>query len=114
MKYVIDAKNKKLGRIASEAASILMGKNDAAYQRNKVIAVEVEIINTSKADISKDKKEGKKYVTYSGYPGGQKNESLSDLSARKGYTELFKRAVYGMLPSNKLRSKMMLNLKISE
>lgn len=114
MKHVIDAKNKKIGRIASQAAMILMGKNAPTYERNKVAEVQVEIINTSKADISNAKKEGKKYVTYSGYPGGQKNESLSDLTARKGHIELFKRAVYGMLPSNKLRSKMMLNLKISE
>lgn len=114
MKHVIDAKNKKIGRVASQVAMILMGKNTAAYERNKIPTVEVEIINTSKADISNEKKEGKKYVTYSGYPGGQRNESLSDLTARKGHIELFKRAVYGMLPSNKLRSKMMLNLKISE
>jgi large subunit ribosomal protein L13 len=114
MKHVIDAKNKKIGRLASEVASILAGKNVPQYQRNKIPEVSVEIINASKADISNTKKEDKTYRTYSGYPGGQKNESLSDLSTRKGYSELFKRAVYGMLPANKLRAKMMLNLKISE
>jgi large subunit ribosomal protein L13 len=114
MKHVIDAKNKKIGRIASEAASILIGKNTPAFERNVVPVVEVEIINASKADISSTKKLDKTYRTYSGYPGGQSEETLGDLSARKGFSEAFKRAIYGMLPSNKLRSKMMLNLKISE
>ncbi|MEI8061728.1 MAG: uL13 family ribosomal protein [bacterium] len=114
MKHVIDAKNKKIGRVCSQVAMILMGKNAPTYERNKIPVVEVEIINTSKADISNTKKDEKTYRTYSGYPGGQKNEKLADLATRKGHSELFKRAVYGMLPSNKLRSKMMLNLKISE
>ena len=114
MKHVIDAKNKKIGRVSSQVAMILMGKDNPTFERNKIPMVEVEIINASKADISTAKKTDKVYRTYSGYPGGQKNEKLEDLTDRKGYSELFKRAVYGMLPSNKLRSKMMLNLKISE
>lgn len=59
MKHVIDAKNKKIGRIASQAAMILMGKNAPTYERNKVAEVQVEIINTSRADISNAKKEDK-------------------------------------------------------
>jgi large subunit ribosomal protein L13 len=114
MKHVIDAKNKKLGRVASEAAKILIGKDTPAFQRNIAPKVEVEIINASKADISPTKKLVKFYRTHTGYPGSQKDEKLGDLTARKGFAEAFKRAVYGMLPDNKLRSKMMVNLKISE
>jgi large subunit ribosomal protein L13 len=113
-KHVIDAQNKKLGRIASEAAALLMGKNTAAFARNVVPEVKVEIINVSKADISTKKKGEKFYITYSGHPGGQKREKLGDLEARKGITEVFKRAVKGMLPDNKLKTKMLLNLTVTE
>lgn len=113
-KHVIDAQNKKLGRVATEAAMILMGKNTPAFARNIAPDVKVEIINASKADISEKKKEGKFYLTYSGYPGGQKNEKLGKLIERKGTAEAFKRAVKGMLPDNKLKTKMLLNLTVTE
>jgi len=56
----------------------------------------------------------KTYSRYSGYPGGLKQPTMKMVVAKKGYSELFKEAVSGMLPKNKLRSKMMKNLKISE
>jgi large subunit ribosomal protein L13 len=113
-KHVIDAQNKKIGRIASEAAKILMGKNTPSFAKNIVPDVKVEIINASKADISSKKMDSKFYLTYSGYPGGQRNETLSKLIERKGITEVFKRAVKGMLPDNKLKTKMILNLEVTE
>lgn len=114
-KHVIDASNKKLGRVASEAARILIGKNTPEFARNIVPEVKVEIINASKADVSSKKKDQKFYLTYSGYPGGQKKETLGKLIERKGgYSEAFKRAVKGMLPDNKLKTKMLLNLTVSE
>jgi large subunit ribosomal protein L13 len=113
-KHVIDATNKKLGRIASEAAAILIGKNTPAFARNIAPEVKVEIINASKADITQKKKDGKFYLTYSGYPGGQKNETLAKLIERKGVTEAFIRAVKGMLPDNKLKTKMLINLTVTE
>ena len=61
MKYTIDATNKKLGRVASEAAVHLIGKNQAAFVRNKVSGGVVEIVNASKADISEKKLLQKKY-----------------------------------------------------
>ena len=113
-KHVLDAKNKKLGRIATQAAMILMGKNTPAYAKNIVPDVEVEIINAAKTSFSEKKKLGKTYITYSGHPGGQKEEELGKLIDRKGVTEVYKRAVYGMLPSNKLRARMMVKLHITE
>jgi large subunit ribosomal protein L13 len=113
-KYTLDATNKKIGRLASEAASLLMGKNTTVYARNVVPAVEVEIINASKATIPASKLEQKKYTTYSGYPGGLKETAMKRMIERKGHSELFRIAVYGMLPINKLRSRMIKNLKISE
>jgi len=112
-KHVIDAQNRKVGRVATEAAMILMGKNTAAFARNVVPEVEVEIINVTKADVSAGKKKDKYYLTYSGYPGGQKKETMDKLIDRKGMEEVFKRAVKGMLPDNKLKSIMMTRLTIT-
>jgi large subunit ribosomal protein L13 len=112
-KPVIDAQNKKLGRVATEVAMVLMGKNNPSYQRNIVPEVEVEVINASKMDITEVKKGEKVYKTYSGYPGGQKVEKLGALVERKGYSEALKRAVKGMLPDNKLKARMLINIKIT-
>ncbi len=112
-KKIIDAQNKKIGRIATEAAMALMGKDSPDYAPNKVANVEVEIINAGSMDISSVKKEDKYYLTVSGYPGGQKKEKLGALTDRKGAAEALKRAVKGMLPDNKLKAKMIINLKIS-
>lgn len=111
---IIDATNKKLGRVASEAASFLMGKKSPTYTRNKLSGVKVSIINCSKADIDEKKKKSKIYVTFTGFRGGLYEESLGHLSERKGYSEAFKKAVYRMLPSNSLRKEMMKNLKTEE
>ena len=110
----IDATNKKLGRVATEAASILMGKNKPSFAKNIVAEVKVTITNASKADIRDKKMIGKEYQFYSGYPGGQKTLSMKQLSIRKGYGELFKIAIKGMIPRNKLRSEVMKNLVITE
>lgn len=112
--YTIDAQGKRIGRVASEAATILMGKNLVTYARNTTPEVKVSIVNCGRAYIPAKKKQNKEYVTFTGFRGGINTEKLGDLIARKGTTEAFKRAVYRMLPSNSLRKKMMLNLTISE
>lgn len=114
MKYILDAENKRIGRVATEAAVFLMGKNLTTFTKNSIPNVKVEIKNTSKALISDEKKTQKTYSRYSGYPGGLKQPTLEQVIAKKGYSELFKEAVKGMLPKNKLRAKMMNNLVISE
>jgi large subunit ribosomal protein L13 len=113
-KHIIDAQNKKIGRVATEAAKLLMGKDTPEFARNIAPDVHVEIINTSKADISEAKKGDKYYLTYSGYPGGQKKEFLGKLIERKGSPEVFIRAVKGMLPKNKLQAVMMTKLTVTE
>lgn len=112
MKHVIDAKNQKLGRLASEVAKILIGKDTPEFAKNIVPNVQVEVINASQLDFTEKKKTDKYYLTYSGYPGGQKKEKLGDLIARRGYHEVIERAVYGMLPKNKLRSEMIKGLTV--
>lgn len=112
MIYTIDAQNKKMGRVASEAASFLMGKRAVTFVRNKVSGVQVKIINTDKADFGVKKLKSKEYVTFTGFRGGLNTETLEHLIGRKGTKEAFERAVYRMLPSNSLRKKMMKNLTI--
>lgn len=114
MKYTIDAKGKKLGRVASEVASILMGKNTVDFKRNSFPQIEVEVTNTRDLDISTKKQEEKEYAWYSGYPGGLRFEKMKDAMTKKGISEVFRRTVFGMLPKNKLRSQMIKNLKITE
>ena len=114
VKYTIDAQGKKLGRVASEAASVLMGKKSVTFAKNTVQDVEVEISNAKKTDISALKKTRDIYVTYTGSRGGLNKESLGQLINRRGMTEVYRRAVKRMLPDNKLRDLRMKNLSVKE
>jgi len=112
MEYTIDAKGKKLGRIASEAAILLMGKNSPDFKRNEVAKVKVSIENVSGLNIDDKKLDNKEYKRYSGYPGGLKIRKMKEVISKKGHEEVVEKAVYGMLPANKLRAKIMKNLVI--
>ncbi len=114
MKYTLDAQNKPIGRVATEAAVFLQGKNTADFAKNKIPAITVEIKNASKTSVRETKKLQKTYSRYSGYPGGLKQPTMAQVIEKKGYGELFREAVSGMLPKNKLRSKMMNNLIVTE
>lgn len=114
MEYTIDAKEKKIGRVASAAAKILMGKNVPSYKPNVAPDVEVKIVNAGQIDIPISKFKTKIYTHYSGYPGGLKKETLEKIMDTKGVGEVLRKAVRGMLPANKLRSVMLKNLKISK
>ncbi len=114
MKYTIDAKNKRLGKLASEIASVLIGKNSVDFAKNTVADVQVIVENADQMDITDKKKDQKYYLNYSGFPGGQKKEFLSHLLMRRGSEEIIKRAVSRMLPKNKLRDRMLLNIEIKK
>ena len=101
----IDATHKSLGRVASAAAKALLGKHSASFAKNVVADVEVKITNASKIRVTGNKERAMSYVRYSGYPGGQKFETYAMLVARLGHTEVIRRAVYRMLPKNKLQPK---------
>jgi large subunit ribosomal protein L13 len=114
MKYTIDAKNKRLGMVAQQAAAYLMGKNSVDFARNVVPEVTVLIENASQMDITDKRKAEKYYLTYSEYPGGQKKEFMIDLEKRRGIDEVLRRAVIRMLPKNKLQSRMIANLQVTQ
>ena len=108
----IDAENKSLGRVASDAAKALIGKHKVSFAKNKVEGEEVTIINASKVKVTGAKSRDKVYLRYSGYPGGQKSETYAQLTAdtesnkaRRGHKEAIRRAILGMLPKNRLQAK---------
>ena len=111
--YKIDAAGKRLGRIATEAAAVLQGKDSTDFTRNNIADVTVKIENASKMDIS-DKRKGDPYKSFSGYPGGQRVETLDHLGKRLGFAEVLRRTISGMLPKNQLRKPTLHNLEISE
>ena len=111
--YTIDAAGKTLGRVASEAAKMLMGKTRADYTPNKLSVVKVTVNNASKLYIREKKRTQKIYTTYSGYPGGLKKESLANLNIRKGTGEAVRRAVQSMIPRNTMRVARMKNLTVN-
>jgi len=111
--YTIDATGKKLGRVATQASSLLIGKNSVEYARNKVFNVSVLITNASKLDIT-EKKQATVYKRYSGYPGGLHEKSMEQLIEKKGKGAVLRAAISGMIPSNKLKSRIIRNLEITE
>ncbi|GMQ94972.1 MAG: 50S ribosomal protein L13 [Patescibacteria group bacterium] len=115
MEHKIDATDRPIGRVATEAAIVLRGKNTVQFQRNIAPSVKVEIVNASKATGFNPKKmQEKTYKRFSGYPGGLKIITMERIIEKKGYGEVFRKAVYGMLPANKLRKIMMKNLTVAE
>jgi large subunit ribosomal protein L13 len=111
--YIIDAAGKRLGKVATEAARIMMGKHRPDFARHTIAGMKVEIINASKLDIP-EKKKGEIYQSYTGYPGGRRTETLEHLGERRGYAEVVRRTVGGMLPDNKLKKRLLADLTISE
>lgn len=114
MTYKIDAKGKSVGRVATEAASVLMGKNSPSFQKHMVAPVEVVVENASKASIAPSKLGEVHSKTYSGHPGGLKERTIAYTIEKKGYAEVFMRAISRMIPRNRLHKVRMKNLKVTE
>ncbi len=112
MEHIIDAKGKSLGRVASEAAKLLLGKHTTSVQKNAVLDITVKIVNASGLTIADKKMNQKTYHSHSGYPGSDKAHKLKDVIAKKGHADALQRAVKGMLPGNTLRDKRLKHLVI--
>lgn len=111
--YTIDASDKSLGRLAVQIAVLLRGKNKPDFAPHKDIGDEVIVKNVSQIKFTGRKVKQKKYYRHSGYLGGLKETSLEKLFA-KNPAEVIKKAVWGMLPKNKLRKKFIKRLKIEK
>lgn len=99
--YVIDATNKPLGRLASEVAVILMGKNKPTYTPNVDCGDYVIIINAAKVGLSGDKIHNKKYYNVSGYNGGLRTRTAGEM-LEKYPEEMVERSIWGMIPKGRL------------
>ena len=109
--YVVDADNKILGRLASEIAQVIRGKRKPFYTPNLDMGDFVIVINAEKVTVSGNKEEQKKYFKHSGYPGGDKEISLSHLRSTQPEKIIYN-AVKGMLPHNRLGRKLIKHLKV--
>ena len=109
--HLIDAKGKILGRTASEIAKLLMGKKKPYFVRNLDVGDYVVVLNSKEIKTTGNKETLKNYYRHSGYPGGFKSETLAELRARRP-EEVIRHAVSGMLPQNRLKSKMLKRLHV--
>jgi large subunit ribosomal protein L13 len=109
--YLIDAEKQILGRLSVKAAMLLSGKRKISYTSNVDNGDFVVIVNASKIAVTGDKLKQRTYTSFSGYPGGFKIKTLERaLNTRPA--EVIRHAVKGMLPKNKLGSRMITRLKI--
>ena len=103
--YVIDASGKPLGRLASEIAQVLTGKNKPIYTPNVDCGDYVIVVNAKEVLLTGDKLNNKKYYNVSGYAGGLRTRTAKEM-IDKYPTEMLERCVWGMLPKGKLGRQM--------
>ena len=108
---IIDADGQVLGRLAEKAANILRGRDKAIYTPHLDAGDFVVVVNADKVRLTGRKETNKEYQRYSGWRGGLKRETVADVRA-KHPERLIMRAVKGMLPRNRLGSKMLTKLKV--
>ena len=109
--YIVDAKDKVLGRLATEIAKVLRGKNKAIFTPNTDTGDFVIVVNAEKVRVTGKRESLMKYVRHSGYPGGQKETSFQEMMAKKPEF-VINSAVKGMLPKNRLGRKLIKKLKV--
>jgi large subunit ribosomal protein L13 len=109
--YIVDAKNQVLGRLASEVAKVIRGKNKPAFTPNTDTGDFVIVINAGQVKVTGKREFLKTYSHHSGYPGGLKTKSFNELMSKKPEF-VIENAVKGMLPKNRLGNKLIKKLKV--
>lgn len=109
--YVVDAANQRLGRLASEIAMILRGKNKPTYTPHMDTGDFVIVVNAEKVAVTGKKRTQKLYRRHSGRPGGMKTETFAKLQSRLP-ERIIEQAVKGMLPKNSLGRQLFTKLKV--
>jgi large subunit ribosomal protein L13 len=109
--YVVDAEGKTLGRLATQIADTLRGKNKAVYTPHTDTGDFVVVVNAEKIHVTGQKLDQKMYYNHSGYPGGLRTRSLRTQLERRP-TEVLRKAVKGMLPRNRMSRQQITKLKI--
>ncbi len=108
---VIDASGKTLGRLATQIADVLRGKRKPQYTPHVDTGDFVVVVNAEKISVTGAKRTEKKYYRHSGYPGGLKQRTLSEMLEKRP-EEVIRLAVKGMLPRNRLARKQLTKLKV--
>ncbi len=108
---LLDAEGQSLGRLASVAATLLRGKHKPYFTPHVDCGDNVLIINAEKINLTGNKWEAKEYIRHTGYPGGQRSLTASQLFD-KDPTRLVEKAVKGMLPKNRLGAELFRNLRV--
>lgn len=108
---LIDAKDAVLGRLASNTAKILRGKNKPYFTPHADCGDNVIIINAEKINLSGNKWADKTYIRHTGYPGGQRQRTATELMTRFP-DRMVINAVKGMLPKNRLGKQLLTNLRV--
>ncbi len=111
---VVDATDVVLGRLASEVAKIIRGKNKPSFTPNTDTGDNVIVINADKIKLTGQKWTKKQYVSHSGHPGGQRIQTPREIAERKSSTIIIEKAVRGMLPKNRLGRQLLKNLSVYE
>ena len=111
---VVDAEGQILGRMCTKVAKLLRGKYKPNFTPNVDCGDNVIIVNAEKVQLTGNKWEGREYVRYTGYPGGQRVTTPKAMLDEKGADRLIRKVVKGMLPKNRLGSALINNLKIFE
>jgi large subunit ribosomal protein L13 len=109
--FVVDAKDQVLGRLATQIARIIRGKNKATFTPNSDTGDFVVVINAEQVRMTGKREELKDYIHHSGYPGGLKTRSFSEVLAKKPEF-IIESAVKGMLPKTRLGRKLIKKLKV--
>jgi len=109
--HVVDADGVVLGRLAEKVANVLRGKNKAVFTPHWDAGDFVVVINAEKVRVTGKKETDKQYMTYSGWKGGEKFTSVAQLRARHP-EDLIHRAVWGMIPKNRLGRQLITKLKV--
>ncbi len=108
---LVDAEGQTVGRLASKVSKLIRGKHKVNFTPHADCGDNVIVINAEKVSFSGTKLVNKEYVRYTGYPGGQKITTAQEM-LKKHPERLVEKAVKGMLPKNKLGSKLFTNLKV--
>lgn len=109
--HLFDAQGKVLGRLATEIAGVISGKTKVDYAPHIDGGDYVVVINTDGLQVTGNKREDKMYHHFSGYPGGIRSIAFKD-QMKKDSRKVLHAAVYGMLPKNKLRDRMLTRLRL--
>jgi large subunit ribosomal protein L13 len=109
--YLIDASGKTLGRLATRAASLLIGKGKACFSKDQLVGDQVIVINAAKIYVTGKKKQQKVYTRYTGFAGGIRSITLEKLLEKKP-ADVITKAVTRMLPKNRMGDVMAKRLRV--